>query len=170
MRVLVHLHLFNDKNRAEADVMLAVMMAKSNGKNFPSFDTSIDCFVASTGTVHEILMRVIFRSVLRNALGLSCITLVSNHFFSSREHALHLEPKDLDIVPSTSIEWTGVGDDVASKDANANLVAQASILEFCGVPGRVEWTGLDNHEVHTINGDEASLSGIANEAVFPPNL
>lgn len=126
--------------------------------------------MASTGTVHKVLVRVAFRISNRKNLGLSGVTLVSNDLFSMREHAFQLVPKDLQIIPTTSIEWTSVGDDMASKDANANLVTQGSILEFLGEPDRVEWTGLDNHEVHTIDGDKALLSGIANEAVLPSNL
>lgn len=42
MGVLVHLHLFDDGNCAEADMVLAEMMAKSIGKALPSLETGID--------------------------------------------------------------------------------------------------------------------------------
>lgn len=74
------------------------------------------------------------------------------------------------IIPTTSIEWAGIGYDMARKDANANLISQGSIMKFLGEPGRVEWTRLNHHEVDTIDGDKTSRSGVTNKAVLPSNL
>lgn len=63
-------------------MVLVVTMAKSIGKALPSFETAINGFMASSGTVHKILVRVIFGFILGKNLGLSAATLVSNNPFS----------------------------------------------------------------------------------------
>lgn len=82
MGIVVHLHLFDRSNSAEADVVLVVTMAKSIGKTLPSLETAIDAFMPSSGTVHKVLVRVIFGSILGKDLGLSAVTLVGNDPFS----------------------------------------------------------------------------------------
>ena len=170
MGLVVHLHLLKGCDGTEADMMLLVIMTESNGEALPLLQTSIDSLMASTSTVHEVLMRVIFGNILSDNLRFSTVSLVRNNLLTIREHLLHLVAKDFQVIPATSIEWSSIRDDVASKDTDTKLISQGGTLEFLGEPDWIEWTGLNNKEVDTINGDKASLSCIANEMVLPPNL
>jgi len=128
--LLVHFHLLDGCDGTEADMMLVDVMAESQREALPLLQTGIDSLMTGTGSVHEVVMRVILGVVLSDNLWLSFVSLVSNNFFTLGEHSLHLEAEDLDIGPATSIEWASIRDDVAGEDANPKLVSQSSAVEL----------------------------------------